>query len=546
MQYINTPEIISLNLILDYPVKWSKYKVLRDFIQNFYDSIGRPRWHKDFSYEVINRQLIFKALNVDFSYDWLIHIGASTKRDNSTLYAGYFGEGFKIASLCAVRDFQWKIEMASRDWELEVITNNINVDNKTLTTLAYSIIKKTTVRKDTELRIYPFQEYDVSILESALLSFFYEENPLFGEEIWNSPEFAVFQRSKIPKPLYYPSTNDYSGQGIIFAGYQALGSFEYPLIFCHHRFRLNDRERNTFFKMDVVKVINEVVNHVSPEAAAKILYIFKNLWYRYPQKKYDFESYYSIINKLVRIISHSSEQTSLWKERNPHLLVARSVKRKDIAASNLRRQALNWLRLSDNKYRLVQEGFIALGYPILEEVCEKNGGFSIVREPLAEEIPLIKLLEEFTSKIFSDFFGNKSLPSCKIINTEKAVWSGMALCVPLKKYTVNPAGIKIRFTLPYIAMKSRLFTQSNFHEALSTYLHELAHVFGGDQSASFSRGVSEILDYIIKNAMLVEDFAAQWDAHFLKAKVAQEKSSTAYMSESILAKDWLLPKEDDA
>ena len=33
---------------------------------------------------------------------------------------------------------------------------------------------------------------------------------------------------------------------------------------------------------------------------------------------------------------------------------------------------------------------------------------------------------------------------------------------------------------------------------------------------------------------------------FLKAKVAQEKFSTAYMSESILAKDWLLPEEDDA
>jgi hypothetical protein len=183
------------------------------------------------------------------------------------------------------------------------------------------------------------------VLESALLSFFYEENPLFGEKILDSPEVAVFHRSKIPKPYYYPSTYNYSGEGIIFAGYQALGSFKYPLIFCHHRFRLDDRERNSFYKMDIVKVINEVVNHISPEAAVKILYIFKNLWYRYPQKKYDFESWFSIINKLVRIISHSSEQTRLWRERNPDLLVACSVKRKDIPRHNLRRQALNWLSL---------------------------------------------------------------------------------------------------------------------------------------------------------------------------------------------------------
>lgn len=35
-------------------------------------------------------------------------------------------------------------------------------------------------------------------------------------------------------------------------------------------------------------------------------------------------------------------------------------------------------------------------------------------------------------------------------------------------------------------------------------------------------------------------------ARFLKAKAAQEKFSTAYMSESILVKDWLRPEEDDA
>ena len=509
---MNKRETISLNLILDYPVKWSKYKVLRDFIQNFYDSTGYHRWHNDFSYELTNRQLIFKSLNVDFSYDWLIHIGASTKRDNSGQYAGYFGEGFKIASLCAIRDFHWKIEMASRNWELEVITDNIEVDNRKLTTLAYSVTKKTAVRKDTVLRIYPFEQYDIPVLESARLSFFYEENPLFGEKIWATPEIAVFHRSKITKPDYYPYTYNNIGEGIIFAGYQALGSFKYPLVFCHHKFRLDDRERNSFYKMDVINVINDIASHIPPEAAAQILYLFKNLWYRYPHKKYDFESWHSIIHKLVRAISQSPEQTRLWRERNPHLLVARLIKRNNIPGHNRRRQALNWLSLSGGKYRLVQDGFSALGYPTLEDVCEKSGGFSIVREPLEHEIPLIKLLENFATIIFKDFFGNDSLPPCKIIKSEKAVWMGMASCVPLKKPVINPTGIKIRFQLPYIAMKSRVFTQSSFHEALSTYLHELAHVFGGDSSAGFSRGISEILDYIIKNANLVEEFATQWDA----------------------------------
>jgi len=82
-------ETISLNLILDYPVKWSKYKVLRDFIQNFYDAVGYQNWHRDFNYQVEGQTLQLTARNIGFSYDWLIHIGASTKRENEGAFAGY-------------------------------------------------------------------------------------------------------------------------------------------------------------------------------------------------------------------------------------------------------------------------------------------------------------------------------------------------------------------------------------------------------------------------------------------------------------------------
>lgn len=32
--------IISLNIVMTYPVHWGKYNLFRDFIQNFYDSVG--------------------------------------------------------------------------------------------------------------------------------------------------------------------------------------------------------------------------------------------------------------------------------------------------------------------------------------------------------------------------------------------------------------------------------------------------------------------------------------------------------------------------
>jgi hypothetical protein len=95
---------IPLNLIFDYPVRWSKYKVLRDLIQNFFDSVPREQWRTRFRRHHEGQQLTLIATDVGFSYDWLVPIGASTKRDGNGEYAGYFGEGFKIAALCALRD----------------------------------------------------------------------------------------------------------------------------------------------------------------------------------------------------------------------------------------------------------------------------------------------------------------------------------------------------------------------------------------------------------------------------------------------------------
>lgn len=129
---------VSLNLVYDYPVHWSRFKVLRDLIQNFYDSIPRTEWDSRFVHRLADGRLTLTSRGVDFSYDWLIPIGASTKRDGGQ-HAGYFGEGFKIAALCALRDHGWQIEVRSRDWRLAVVTETLNVEGRALQSLAYDI-----------------------------------------------------------------------------------------------------------------------------------------------------------------------------------------------------------------------------------------------------------------------------------------------------------------------------------------------------------------------------------------------------------------------
>jgi hypothetical protein len=501
---------IPLNLVYDYPVRWSKYKVLRDLIQNFFDSIPRVEWNSRFGHRLVGERLILTSQGVDFSYDWLIPIGASTKRDGDGLYAGYFGEGFKIAALCAVRDHGWQIEVRSRDWRLAVVPDTLKVDGRDLRSLAYDIAHCPHHSADTELTIEPFCDSD--ILDAALLSFFFPANPLLGAEIWSGPSGAVYFRSQRPKPYYFPATYDSRGAGIVFAGFQALGSFAHPLVFCLHNYRSSDRERNDFYMMDVVKTILRVVADLPPAAAAVILEALKGRWYEHPRKKYDFDSWCGIIRTLAHRVAVCPDERARWRERFPDLLVAAPVKRSELPRYNRRRQALAWTRIAPRRYRLVQDGFLALGYPTLESVCEAYDGFAVPRAPAGAEPGRIAILESLAKTLLGDLIEQVGLPPCRVIGNAFAAWQGMTTCVALHGARDSWRGMTLRYRLPYVAVDETLVRPGQLGPALSTYLHELAHMFGGDSSVAFGHALSEMLSRAILHAGEIAARERQWDA----------------------------------
>jgi hypothetical protein len=337
---------------------------------------------------------------------------------------------------------------------------------------------------------------------------YFPENPLFGECLWRSAEGAVFTRSTKLKPPQFPKTYDDSGQGIVYAGFQAMGSFREPLVFCLHSHRNDDRDRGTYYRMQVVRLIEQCVSLLPPEPSARVLSTLKSRWYERPRKKYDFDCYNNIVRKLLENMSRSEEVTASWRKAHPNLLVAHGIRRSDIASVNQRRQALDWLRHSSERYRLVQDAFSHLGYPTLESVCEKNGGFSVVRSPDEFESRQIRKLEMITRCILDDL--PFDLPPCKIIISETAIWRGMAVSIPIDPATLKYRGIPIRFRVPYIAMKRSLLLSDKPNVALGTYFHELAHVFGGDRSAGFSRGLSEFLDAVLASTGIIGIWEGNW------------------------------------
>lgn len=500
--------IIPLNIVTTYPVRWTRYKVFRDFVQNFYDSVGYGNWKERFCFEYRNGLLRMWVDDICFSYEWLLHIGASTKTADSRDNAGYFGEGFKIASLCAVRDYGWQIEMSSGGWELSVTCIEQEIDKSTVQMLAYDVEEREEQKRSC-LEITFLGQDDYQIFRDVLSAFYYPENPMIGEKIWEGREGAVYTRSGVCYGAGLPYTGDYGRKGAVFCAYQLLGSNPFNLVVCLHYYKKEDRERNSLYSFEVIKVFRDLAYYVDAYGAMRMLEKMRRYWNSNPRKRIDIGSWSPVIDHLISKVSQSQDMTACFREKYPDLLPQAPLY--SIRDRNRRGQAKAWLSIQSREYLLVKGQFQKLGYKTLEEVCEECGGFARNDRAEPSEDKGFEILENITRELYSGFFAcNQEFPMRRIICNESASYHGMAKVYRRNKPVINDRGLSIRYEIGEIYLKRSVFSSNGYFDALATYIHEMCHVFGGDSSNAFSQGLTAAMETLLANGSVIEGYRQQW------------------------------------
>ena len=512
---------VSLNIVMTYPIHWSTYQVLRDFTQNFYDAVGYDTWRQRFMYAYKDQTLTMWVRDVSFNYEWLMHIGASTKTDSPNGYAGFFGEGFKMAALCAFRDLKWSIRMMSEDWCIDVTEMNHLIDETPVKMLAYNI---STVKKanETKLILKNVSSFDYDLFLTVLDSFFSPDNPIMGKKIWQGAEGAVFLRSKAPIPSRLPTTGEFGRKGAVFCRYQMLGTNPFNLVICLHKYTKEDRERKALYTFDVIHVFQSICWYVSPEGAMVMLEEMRRYWNTYPQTRIDINSWSPVIDALIQKVSTSQNVKDAFVAKYSNLLCLKKLYL--IGERNRRWQAKSWLEQQSRKYILVKDTFQLLGYPLLEEECERHGGFVVDDDANALQTQCFIVLEEVCTQILPGFFLFDSLPKRKIITNPRAAYRGMAVTYPRKRRMLNTKGLWIRYDIGKIYLKSEIFRPDGYYDGLSTYVHEMCHMFGGDGSASFSLALTMMIEVMMENQKRILSGKSQWDQIFEQAETCQSVS----------------------
>ncbi len=109
------------------------------------------------------------------------------------------------------------------------------------------------------------------------------------------------------------------------------------------------------------------------------------------------------------------------------------------------------------------------------------------------------------------FFGDGPLPPCKVIDARRASWEGMTVTLRLSKLRKTRDGFAVRYRLPWVALKESVLTKEGFPRAFSTFVHERAHCFGGDQSAAFSLALTRLLQITLRHGSEIAQAQATWE-----------------------------------
>lgn len=489
-------EIVQLNILTTYPVNWDRQQMITDFVQNFYDSIGSERFGRDFTYELRDGVLTMSG-GKGFDKEWLYYLGVSSKHAGDGNFAGGFGEGFKIAALTAIRDFNLEISMESRNWRMHVTTKAGQIEGKNVEFLAYAINERS-FSEDAVLFIKNADQSLLEMTEKAVNRFYYDENKYFGKCLYKHGPYAIYETTG-------------NNAGALYTSRQYRSKLDVPLIICNNSFEPeeDDRDRKSLSLHDTRISIQQVMRAVPPETALIVLEKLKSVWYRTRQTHGRSINWQYSLKYLINKISLFEYTRREFEEKFGKNLI---IPYDRYYSPSEQRIARSWYQMNNlsSKYRLVSDSFSVLGVRTICQLCDKEKGFITERLPYRQETALINVLKEAVRGVLSELIGTEDWPECYILTNKEAPASGYAALEKTQRTKSENRDFTVVARAGRIAVHCSLLKADCFAQAFVTYSHELLHRYGGDSTMQFHLAIVRMNELILDHTEILEECEEKW------------------------------------
>lgn len=472
MEFNPTREVTTISENYADSVKWSTDKIARDFVQNFYDGHGQTLDGVKFIFTPTAEGKFKVRIEGKSTYtpDKALYIGESTKRDNAKA-AGNYGEGLKMSVLKVLKDSGVKdVKIGSDEWQLVYTLEKGSVADKRV--LAYSLDK--TPKYDGNF--IEFETTDRNLLDSfrnTITRFYHSNNPHFKCPDFENERIGIKLLPKGEKGGIY-----IAGQRFEFDG--KFDGLDEIAIFLKEKPPLDvldiSRDRVSLNTFDLERIGRWLAREenlkptTSNDDKVKLLKSLEKYWDYYGE---------SPMHKFIADFLHSQHLS--YKKlaiKFPEKYLAYSCASEELIKD-----------LMSRGYRICHADFRDIGMPTIAEIIgnARNHDVIIPNDIQKKKILVLKTaIKEFAPSLKEKHFTPEELDTKIYLfdsttSHEKKMYSGTLA------EAITDNGVSKGFWID-----RNYLDKASFHEVFETALHELTHKYGGDGSAEFSYGLTNV------------------------------------------------------
>ena len=483
-------------------VEWNEELIARDIMQNFFDA-NRSKLNE--VQVTAKNSVVTISAPESCNLERLFFLGSEKDEDD----VGHYGEGFKVAATCLLRDHDvTPVALSGKEIVVLRIADE-SVGETKLRPLIYDFFEAANAVDGMQLILPGCTKTLVRELQNGLNHFFHPDNPLIGELLWQGygGHFAIYASGDTKGHIFYRNLKrgEMDGIPLTLAINKKYQSIENKIS--------KDRDRNAFGG-DLMKLFYRTfaksgLKHDSKGIKA-VVGAAKPCWAQG--------------HSLLGAIAETS-----WRRRA--LLTeddAKDLFGDEYYAQSYSRDALTRMQYEEIEAQWDKEGRTRLpGYfacfgvisaerhcKDIEERAKQESMAENSRLPTPAEMASISVLKRIIGEICPGIMGvfENSEVTFTVAKTE-------AILGELRK------GRNLWSREVFLA--EEVFT-SDFADGLAIFLHEHAHVFGHDGSRSFTDALTRILAVVIRERGALTDFEAEWVEARERVRLEREKNGNGH------------------
>lgn len=515
-QYLKT---LTSSVTTAWGVKWDETYIARDLLQNFFDA--NRECLKDVIVKSHGTTVEISAPR-QFSQERLFYLGSEKTSDD----VGQYGEGFKAAAVCLLRDFH-VTPIARSGYEIVCLRISEDaVEGTAMKPIVYDFFRSDQEVEGTILYLIGCRPQLAEAVSQGMNHFYHEDNPLIGELLWSNgrnDEFAIHESRTTEGHVFYRNLKRGEVNGIPIV---LVINKEYQTI---EKKIGKDRDRNSFGPEMMDMFFNHFARH-----GFKYDYLDQGKRIVLEKSKECWPQGHGFLSEIAKHIGS-------WRYPNAHL--------KDVFEdkyySRCGRGNSPWdLEISKVENQWKSEGKIPLpqyfhkfgvlnadhylrelNNKAIEESKEKQS-----HPPTPEESKSIQVLTELTNEFAPEIMA--------IFRKRKTTYTVAETDVLLGQLKSSRA-----YKSEKVFLAASVF-ESDLAHALAVFMHEHAHIFGHDGSRGFTDALTELLETVIRHRNQFDRFEGDWET--ARAAVLEERKGNGSQIDDIDSlESWIAAKSEN-